>query len=166
MRIYANFDKGQSSFIINFDKIANSSSITSISLAPNVPRFQRIKKLTKKEEEIMNLFWDKGAMFVKELLELYAEPKPHFNTLSTMVLGTVFIFPFSIVTQMLFVLSFKLMTVNIIELLKRTGGYRVRIQSTLLKKRQTQPSAVCLQSMSLVTSSSRPAAICPQLSWP
>ena len=43
-----------------------------------------MKKLTKKEEEIMNLFWDKGAMFVKELLELYAEPKPHFNTLSTM----------------------------------------------------------------------------------
>ena len=44
-----------------------------------------MKKLTRKEEEIMNLFWDKGAMFVKELLELYAEPKPHFNTLSTMV---------------------------------------------------------------------------------
>ena len=44
-----------------------------------------MKKLTKKEEEIMNLFWDKGAMFVKEMLELYAEPKPHFNTLSTMV---------------------------------------------------------------------------------
>ena len=47
--------------------------------------FSDMKKLTKKEEEIMNLFWDKGAMFVKELLELYAEPKPHFNTLSTMV---------------------------------------------------------------------------------
>ena len=44
-----------------------------------------MKKLTKKEEEIMNHFWDKGAMFVKELLELYPEPKPHFNTLSTMV---------------------------------------------------------------------------------
>ena len=44
-----------------------------------------MKKLTKKEEEIMNLFWEKGAMFVKELLELYDEPKPHFNTLSTMV---------------------------------------------------------------------------------
>ena len=44
-----------------------------------------MKKLTKKEEEIMNRFWDRGAMFVKELLELYAEPKPHFNTLSTMV---------------------------------------------------------------------------------
>lgn len=44
-----------------------------------------MKKLTKKEEEIMNLFWDKGKMFVKELRELYPEPKPHFNTLSTMV---------------------------------------------------------------------------------
>ena len=44
-----------------------------------------MKKLTRKEEEIMNLFWDKGAMFIKELLELYEEPKPHFNTLSTMV---------------------------------------------------------------------------------
>jgi len=44
-----------------------------------------MKKLTRKEEEIMNLFWEKGAMFVRELLENYDEPKPHFNTLSTMV---------------------------------------------------------------------------------
>lgn len=44
-----------------------------------------MKRLTKKEEEIMNRFWDKGELFVKELRELYAEPKPHINTLSTMV---------------------------------------------------------------------------------
>lgn len=44
-----------------------------------------MKKLTKKGDEIMNLFWDRGAMFVKELLELYPDPKPHFNTLSTIV---------------------------------------------------------------------------------
>ena len=44
-----------------------------------------MKKLTRKEEVIMNHFWDKGAMFVRELLEIYPEPKPHFNTLSTMV---------------------------------------------------------------------------------
>ena len=44
-----------------------------------------MKKLTRKEEEIMNLFWDEGAMFVRELLDHYEEPKPHFNTLSTMV---------------------------------------------------------------------------------
>ena len=33
----------------------------------------------------MTRFWERGALFVKELQELYAEPKPHFNTLSTMV---------------------------------------------------------------------------------
>lgn len=47
--------------------------------------YDDMKKLTRKEEEIMNRFWDKGAMFVRELLELYPDPKPHFNTLSTMV---------------------------------------------------------------------------------
>lgn len=44
-----------------------------------------MKKLTKKEEEIMNHFWSSGPMFVRELLALYEEPRPHFNTLSTMV---------------------------------------------------------------------------------
>ncbi len=44
-----------------------------------------MEKLTKKEEEIMNLFWEKGPMFVRELVEISPEPKPHFNTLSTIV---------------------------------------------------------------------------------
>ena len=44
-----------------------------------------MKKLTQKEEEIMNLFWEKGSMFVKELKELYSDQKLHYNTLSTMV---------------------------------------------------------------------------------
>ncbi len=44
-------------------------------------------KLTAKEEEIMMHFWSRGAMFVRELLEMYTEPKPHFNTLSTVVRG-------------------------------------------------------------------------------
>ena len=46
-----------------------------------------MEKLTRREEEIMTRFWERGALFVKELQELYAEPKPHFNTLSTMVRG-------------------------------------------------------------------------------
>ena len=46
-----------------------------------------MKKLTTKEEEIMNLFWEKGPLFVKELLPFYDDPKPHFNTLSTIVRG-------------------------------------------------------------------------------
>ena len=44
-----------------------------------------MKKLTNKEKEIMDLYWKHGAMFVRELLDHYTEPKPHFNTLSTMV---------------------------------------------------------------------------------
>lgn len=44
-----------------------------------------MKKLTRKEEVIMNHFWDRGPLFVRELRELYPEPKPHFSTLSTQV---------------------------------------------------------------------------------
>ena len=33
----------------------------------------------------MNLFWERGALFVREIVELYPEPRPHFNTVSTMV---------------------------------------------------------------------------------
>lgn len=46
-----------------------------------------MKSLTKKEEEIMGFFWEKGPLFVKQLLEFYEEPRPHFNTLSTIVRG-------------------------------------------------------------------------------
>ncbi len=46
-----------------------------------------MKGLTAKEEEIMGFFWKKGPQFVKEMLGYYDEPKPHFNTLSTIVRG-------------------------------------------------------------------------------
>jgi len=46
-----------------------------------------MKKLTQKEEEIMNIFWEKGAMFVKELKKEYTGQKLHYNTLSTIVRG-------------------------------------------------------------------------------
>ena len=44
-----------------------------------------MNKITVKEEEIMNFFWEKGELFVKQILEFYTEPKPHYNTISTMV---------------------------------------------------------------------------------
>lgn len=44
-----------------------------------------MRKLTTKEEEAMNLFWEKGPLCVREMLEFYDEPRPHFNTLSTVV---------------------------------------------------------------------------------
>ena len=46
-----------------------------------------MKGLTSKEEEIMGFFWEKGPLFVKQMLAFYEDPKPHFNTLSTIVRG-------------------------------------------------------------------------------
>ena len=41
--------------------------------------------LTKKEEEIMHFFWEKGPLYVKEIQSFYKETQPHINTVSTMV---------------------------------------------------------------------------------
>lgn len=46
-----------------------------------------MKKLTIKEEEVMRIFWQEGAKFVRELLAFYQDPKPHYNTISTLVRG-------------------------------------------------------------------------------
>ena len=42
-------------------------------------------RLTKKEEEIMNLLWEHGDMQVREMQALYPEPKPHVNTIATFI---------------------------------------------------------------------------------
>ncbi len=44
-----------------------------------------MKNLSGREEEIMELFWEKGAMYVKDLISEMNDPKPHFNTISTLV---------------------------------------------------------------------------------
>lgn len=44
-----------------------------------------MKPLTNKEEEIMNHYWEHGEMQIRELQNLYDDPKPHVNTLSTLV---------------------------------------------------------------------------------
>lgn len=41
--------------------------------------------LTEKEAPIMQMLWEHGPMFVREMVELYDEPRPHFNTVSTQV---------------------------------------------------------------------------------
>lgn len=47
----------------------------------------RLTKLSPKEEEIMGCFWQHGPMFVREVMEMLPDPKPHFNTVSTFVRG-------------------------------------------------------------------------------
>lgn len=41
--------------------------------------------LTDKETELMNLLWDHGPLFIREMLDFLPEPKPHFNTIATTV---------------------------------------------------------------------------------
>lgn len=41
--------------------------------------------LTQKEEEVIRIFWEHGPLLVKEALEFFPEPKPHINTLSTVI---------------------------------------------------------------------------------
>lgn len=44
-----------------------------------------MRTLTEKEEALMKLFWQRGPLFVKEIVEAYPEPRPHVNTISTFV---------------------------------------------------------------------------------
>ncbi len=44
-----------------------------------------MKELTKAEEQIMQILWKKQKAFVKDLIEDIAEPKPAYNTVSTIV---------------------------------------------------------------------------------
>ena len=41
--------------------------------------------LTEKETTIMNLLWNNGPMFVREIVAHMDEPRPHFNTVETQV---------------------------------------------------------------------------------
>lgn len=42
-------------------------------------------KLTRKEEELMKIIWKLKKGFVKEIVDQYPDPKPHYNTVSSLV---------------------------------------------------------------------------------
>ena len=44
-----------------------------------------IKELTKAEEQIMQVLWDLQKGFVKDVLNELPEPKPAYNTVSTII---------------------------------------------------------------------------------
>ncbi|NQU85074.1 MAG: BlaI/MecI/CopY family transcriptional regulator [Mariniphaga sp.] len=44
-----------------------------------------MKKLTRKEEELMKILWKLEKAFVKDIIEHYENPKPHYNTVSSLV---------------------------------------------------------------------------------
>lgn len=45
----------------------------------------RYPKLSDREAEIMGMLWKRGPLYVREILDSYPDPKPHFNTVSTIV---------------------------------------------------------------------------------
>ena len=44
-----------------------------------------IKELTKAEEQVMQILWEIKKGFVKEVIEKISEPKPAYNTVSTII---------------------------------------------------------------------------------
>ncbi len=44
-----------------------------------------MKELTKAEEQVMQFLWQIGRGFVKDILEKFPEPKPNYNTVSTVI---------------------------------------------------------------------------------
>jgi predicted transcriptional regulator len=44
-----------------------------------------MQKLGKREEQIMQVVWQLEEAFIKDIIEELPEPKPHYNTVATMV---------------------------------------------------------------------------------
>jgi len=44
-----------------------------------------MQKLAKREEQIMQAVWQLGHAFIKEVINEMPDPKPHYNTIATMV---------------------------------------------------------------------------------
>ena len=44
-----------------------------------------MQKLAKREEQIMQACWRLGAAFIKEIIAELPDPKPHYNSVATMV---------------------------------------------------------------------------------
>ncbi|MBS1600618.1 MAG: BlaI/MecI/CopY family transcriptional regulator [Bacteroidetes bacterium] len=42
-------------------------------------------KLAKREEQIMKVFWDKGQAFIRDIIPHLPDPKPHYNSVATIV---------------------------------------------------------------------------------
>ncbi len=44
-----------------------------------------MKKLTKAEEQVMQILWDLNEALVKDVLKRFPEPRPAYNTVSTVI---------------------------------------------------------------------------------
>jgi len=44
-----------------------------------------MKKLTERENQIMQIIWPTKGVFIRDILEILPNPKPHYNTVATIV---------------------------------------------------------------------------------
>lgn len=44
-----------------------------------------MQKLGKREEQIMQVVWKQKEVFIRDIIEALPEPKPHYNTVATIV---------------------------------------------------------------------------------
>jgi BlaI family transcriptional regulator, penicillinase repressor len=51
----------------------------------NKQPFDKSHELTRAEEEVMQILWNLGKGFVNDLLEHFPEPRPAYNTVSTII---------------------------------------------------------------------------------
>ncbi len=42
-------------------------------------------KLTKREDQIMQIIWKLKAAFIRDVVDEFGDPKPHYNTVATLV---------------------------------------------------------------------------------
>jgi BlaI family penicillinase repressor len=42
-------------------------------------------KLAKREEQIMQVFWELNKAYIRDVIPLLPEPRPHYNSVATMV---------------------------------------------------------------------------------
>lgn len=47
--------------------------------------FYTMIKLAKREEQIMQVFWDLNKAFIRDIIPLLPDPKPHYNSVATIV---------------------------------------------------------------------------------
>ena len=50
-----------------------------------MPSKKEFKPLTKAEESIMQALWQYDAAFIKDIITTMPAPKPHYNTVSTLI---------------------------------------------------------------------------------
>ncbi len=44
-----------------------------------------MKELTKREDQIMQIVWKLKEAFIRDIVEEFPEPQPHYNTVATLV---------------------------------------------------------------------------------